>query len=496
MTIVVDADDDYHIIRAALGAHDVAKGVLTVHPTVGISAMAALAQDILVALGKLPTAVVKEPLTATAMWMTTTAWVIGMDIRQLVILRAHRLPRPALARLVQLAADANTSLTLVWHARPPATWEGLLPTATIRILQAGAAPVAADEQQPPVAAFADAPEQQCSPLMSKQRQEQARLVMCQALPEVPQSNVLHFRANAFRALSREDFARVDLLYTSAMDATCAFLSAHPDYCKEIQTSAGADLHDDGKESGDRDVPDGQVAERLKFALDDLAVQIGGLPSASASLPRPWEDSEAIARFVTELVVAAPSHAHTVALLHGAQAGFLLHGIHLVIPADPEKLGGPGFVDPPLTPAVAEQIRSHIIDPVRAGALTAFLATGLSAWWLSLISMCRLEPDASILRAYTPFKISYPIPLWARDLLAAARAFAVLQNCDDDERFLATGIGVGGKTLADTAQRCGLNLQEFMLDRHRDDWRLQMRCFWVALPFHPRDHAIRRSPACT
>ncbi|WP_436763160.1 hypothetical protein [Streptosporangium sp. V21-05] len=496
MTILVDPDDDYRITHAALQAHDVANGVLTVHPTVGISAMVALAQDILVALGKRPAVVVKERVTATAMWMSAAAWVKGAGIRQLVILRAHRLSRPSLARLVHLAADANASLTLVWHAQPPVTWEGVLPAATIKVVQGAPAPIVDQKSQPPAVVPAVAPEQRCSPLVGQEQQKQIHAVMSQALPEVPRSNVLHFRADTFRALSREDFARVDLLYTSAMDAACAFLSTCEAFCDEVEANAPAGSGKGAEQDG-RNMPNGRVAGELKLALDHLALQVAdALPSVSASLPRPWKDHQAVTRFVAGLVATAPSLAHTLALLRGAQAGFLLHGVHLAVPADPEKLGGPGFADPPLTPAVAEQIRSHIVDPVRAGALAVFLATGLSTWRLSLTYMSMVAPDASTVGMLTPVEVHYPIPVWARDLLAAAHAFVALQNFGTGERFLATGIGVEGQTLADTAQRCGLRLGKSMLAERGEEWHLLTRCFWVAAPLHPRAHAARTIEAHT
>jgi hypothetical protein len=124
VTILLDADDDYRVTRSVLGLQDRAGGVLVVDPTVGTTAVMSLARDILVALGQQPAAVVSSRLGTAAMWQAATAWLSAAGIGRLVVLRAHRLPQRALARLTQLAADASVALTVVWHAPPPPSWEG------------------------------------------------------------------------------------------------------------------------------------------------------------------------------------------------------------------------------------------------------------------------------------------------------------------------------------------------------------------------------------
>ena len=48
-----------------------------------------------------------------------------------------------------------------------------------------------------------------------------------ALPPLPDSDVVRFRADAWRRLSTEDFTAVDAIYSCGLDAGCAWLGEHP-----------------------------------------------------------------------------------------------------------------------------------------------------------------------------------------------------------------------------------------------------------------------------
>ncbi|WP_344220346.1 hypothetical protein, partial [Nonomuraea bangladeshensis] len=93
----------------------------------------------------------------------------------------------------------------------------------------------------------------------------------------------------------------------------------------------------------------------------------------------------------------------------AAAGFLRHGLHLLLPGRPERWSGPGFTDLPFTPAVAEQIRSRVVDPVHACAVAALLVTSLPPALLGFMWLSNLAPDAATLSSYLPFRIDYPVP---------------------------------------------------------------------------------------
>ena len=492
VTILLDPDDDYGTIQAVLSAHNPAQGVVALDPTVGTSAMAALAQDLLVALGKDPAIVARSRAKPAALWTAATAWLAGAGVRRLVILRAHRLPRHALARLIQLAGDARTALTLVWHAPAPPVWEAVLPTTTLAVLHDTAAAI---EPQPPARAVtpkADRPKQECVPLLKSQQHEQALRLFAQELPDLSPSDVLHFRADAARELSGEDFARVDVLYAYGMDVACVFLSAEfpvntPAASADEPTPSRAPetfSHQPEQPAG-ATIPDSEVAASILLTLNDIDRQVGGLPSVSPSLPAPMPRiTPHLQCFLIRSVAGAPTPTHALAILRGAQAGFLLHGVHLTFSTEPQRLVGPGFADPVFTAEIAGRIRSRILDPAHAGALTALLAAGLSPFDITLVRLDQLAPDAATLECQTGvLDAVFPIPEWGRDLLAAARAFAALHDDGAYSYFLATGVGVRDQTLADTARAC--DLWPSRLAHDGSPWYRTAACMQVADIYHPR-----------
>ncbi|MFD0733201.1 hypothetical protein [Planotetraspora mira] len=512
MTILLDPHDDYHLTHAILAAHDPVRGVLIVHPTVGHKHFSALAQDILVALGKSPTVVLHGRSAAAAAWHSATAWVIAAKIRRLVVLRTHLLTAAVVARLTHLAAESGAALTLVWHASPPANWSDLIPQATLRRLEQGRSLEDALAPGPESeAAPCAAPAMECSAIVPDWKRRDLDLLMNQPLPRVPRSGLLRFRADARRELSRENFAWVDLLYASAMDSACRFLSAHPAFRSagsHVGPSSGTPMNamvgqslevpDQGERSGTDNaetrargghaVP-GSPATRTRSGepvdADDEEHTIGLLPATASDLPRSWPDQGAVVSFILALIAEASSDEHTIALLRGAQAGLLLHGVHLHLPPDVDKAGGLETRQTRLTPETAAQIRTHVSDPAAAGALAAYLSTGLTAWELSLAQAADLAPDGSALRQRGETTIYYPIPACGRDLLVAARTLITVQGGGSDTRFLAAGIGPRARTLKFNAQWSDIHLDQPLPVEPGMGWHLQARCFWVAEPTHPR-----------
>ncbi|MGA4987837.1 hypothetical protein [Nonomuraea bangladeshensis] len=366
MTILLDAVDDYRVTRAVLGSLDRASGVLVVNPTVGTTAVVSLARDILVALGKQPAAVVSSRIGTAAMWQAATTWLVAAGIGRLVVLRGHRLPQRALARLTQLAADAPVALTVVWHAPPPPSWETVLPASAICLSRQVAEAVAVARQPKPGAA----------PVVTGERREQKdhtlAHVLSQALPPLPGSEAPWFRADAQRLLQRKDFCRVDVLYDYGGEAVCAFASAVAEQvnrppaecCRQFRARDEARLAEGGPasramvcEPGLWEVPSWESVRARWAALLS--------PPESAVSPQVQEcDRRSLVRFLVGLVAGMPSGAHSLAVLRGAQAGFLRHGLHLLLPGRPERWSGPGFTDLPFTPAVAEQCRSRVVDPLQ------------------------------------------------------------------------------------------------------------------------------------
>ncbi|MBF8191977.1 hypothetical protein ITP53_41110 [Nonomuraea sp. K274] len=307
-------------------------------------------------------------------------------------------------------------------------------------------------------------------------------VLAQALPLLPGSEAPSFRADAQRLLKREDFCRVDVLYGYGRDAICAFVSAVPGQLDRPPAACCRQFRARDEDKRAEGCPASRVmaceAGLWQVPSWDLvrarwAARLG--PPASAASPRVQEcDRRSLARFLVGLVAGMPSGAHSLAVLRGAQAGFSRHGLHLLLPGRPERWSGPGFTDPPFTSAVAEQIRSRVVDPVHAGALAALLVTGMPPALLGLTRLSNLAPDAATLSSYLPFRIDYSVPAWGRDLLAAARVSAAGQH-PGDGALLSRGIGRAGQILADTAQHCELRLEPAMLAPGRESWHVQARC---------------------
>ena len=90
---------------------------------------------------------------------------------------------------------------------------------------------------------------------------------------------------------------------------------------------------------------------------------------------PWRDEAGLQLFPSELVATAPTRRHTVALVRGAQAAFLLHGPLLDVPPDLEHQRGPGLSSPELTSTVAQRLRTPLAHPVIAAALATAVITG-------------------------------------------------------------------------------------------------------------------------
>ncbi|MFF7251552.1 hypothetical protein ACFZBU_47780 [Embleya sp. NPDC008237] len=120
--MIVDRHDDPVYTATALGAHDGAAGRITVHPTPAAGGVAALAQDVLCALGKtLPPSGQGRGAWADALrpaWNAACAWVIASGVRHVIVLRGHHLTPARLRQLLDLRVRTGVRVTVVWHAPP------------------------------------------------------------------------------------------------------------------------------------------------------------------------------------------------------------------------------------------------------------------------------------------------------------------------------------------------------------------------------------------
>jgi hypothetical protein len=81
--------------------------------------------------------------------------------------------------------------------------------------------------------------------------------------------------------------------------------------------------------------------------------------------------------------------------------------------------------------------------------------------------------------------SYFVPVPARPLLLAARAFLYLRGASPSQRLLSAGVGQGARVLGATADKCGLALPARTPQIGRP-WHTSAVCWRVAARLHARD----------
>ncbi|WP_306339718.1 hypothetical protein [Streptomyces sp. AS13] len=122
VTVVVDEQDDLFYTRAALQAHHPGEGRITVQPTPASGSPAALAHDMLYALGKRLAPGPNSPDvwldSVNAAWLAAAAWGIAMGVRHVVVPRAHLLTARRIGQLLGWRESTGAQLTLLWH-KPP-----------------------------------------------------------------------------------------------------------------------------------------------------------------------------------------------------------------------------------------------------------------------------------------------------------------------------------------------------------------------------------------
>lgn len=130
VVVVVDEWDDVKVMRAALAAHRPAQGRVIVQPTPTSGRPAALAHDVLYALGK---RLVSGPGSADTWldserpaWLAAAAWSTATGVRHVVVTRAHLLTARRIGQLLAWRETTGVQLTLLWQASP----RGLPPALT------------------------------------------------------------------------------------------------------------------------------------------------------------------------------------------------------------------------------------------------------------------------------------------------------------------------------------------------------------------------------
>lgn len=122
VTIVMDERDDLFYTRAALQAHRPGEGRITVQPTPASSSPAALAHDMLYALGKRLAPGPNSPDvwldSVNAAWLAAAAWGVAMGVRHVVVPRAHLLTIRRIDQLLAWRESTGAQLTLLWQKAP------------------------------------------------------------------------------------------------------------------------------------------------------------------------------------------------------------------------------------------------------------------------------------------------------------------------------------------------------------------------------------------
>jgi hypothetical protein len=132
MAIVVDERDDLFYTRAALQAHRPEEGRITVQPTPANGSPAALAHDMLYALGKRLAPGPNSPDvwldSVNAAWLAAAAWGVATGVRHVVVPRAHLLTARRIDQLLAWRELTGAQLTLLWQKTPRG-----LPSALARV---------------------------------------------------------------------------------------------------------------------------------------------------------------------------------------------------------------------------------------------------------------------------------------------------------------------------------------------------------------------------
>lgn len=122
LTVVIDARDDFAYTQAALHAHQPDQGRITVQPTPASSHPAALAHDVLYALGKRltsgPDSTDVRLDSVRPAWLAAAAWSAATGLRHLVVTRAHLLSSSRLEQLLAWRSAAGIQLTVLWQTSP------------------------------------------------------------------------------------------------------------------------------------------------------------------------------------------------------------------------------------------------------------------------------------------------------------------------------------------------------------------------------------------
>jgi hypothetical protein len=284
-----------------------------------------------------------------------------------------------------------------------------------------------------------------------------------ALPHhLPRGQIMHYRADVFRKHAGATFTRVDELYSRGLDTACCW----------------------------------------------LRTVVGPAPRQT------WDAEPHLQALLTKLVHDSPSPQHTLALLRGAQTGFVLHGYWLTVPSL-DALCGPGVTSRPVTSDVVERIRAGVAHPVLAAGVALAMLSGVSLLSLRSLGLKAFQPDdqavvmpfdynelskaARLKLARVPGRagVVFYVPTAAQPLMRAARQYMRQHSSRENTRMFYL-FSPMIEAIEKAAKRCGLKLPNKTL--HLDHaWQLRVR--WSGLgqeahagPACPPPHPLTADPA--
>jgi len=497
LIVVMDRADDVAVTRAALARNRPAHGFLTIHPTPGANTQTALAHDILAALGKPVRSFAEEGLgRESAAWRAAAAWIEGERITQIAALRAHLFTPPRWRRLAELPEATGAVVFAFCHTRH-------LPVPALTGLDGHRYQI--------VESFGQAVDLVAGYLAARpvSEAEAAPYDPGEAIETVPACAMPHFRAEARRDLPAAQFALVDAQYTIGREAACAWICSEPQYLEQLpgpavppavfpphlspeRVEAGLGFLDSQFEISREEL------EQVRDALLCIGRPVRGAPASVFA----WKQVTGLRAFLAGVVADCANAPAAIARGRGAEAGFLLHGLHLALPAWLPRLLGPGIATVPLTARVLDLLRTRIADPRRAAAVASAALTGLGpaevARTAATDDATRLQLRASIPRtAWSSEEIDlhYAIPPAARGIFRAARIMRErtrTRSTDWPDRLL----GVDGRDLPELAERCGIDLPALRRASSgsaegrasRVPWHLRAECWWIGEPIHARPGA--------
>ncbi|MEU2871636.1 hypothetical protein ABZ769_20880 [Streptomyces olivoreticuli] len=192
-------------------------------------------------------------------------------------------------------------------------------------------------------------------------------------------------------------------------------------------------------------------------------------------------------FLARLTATSPSRSHTLALLRGAQAGFLACGLLLQAPAALHRASGAGLTGCPVTGYALHQVSRGIAHPVQLAAILALLFTGTHPDALRATPMSGLDARCTRLTVpdvwhpehgspSEPPGVCYAIPPRARPIFAAACSFRRLGGAADHFPLFELSFGHRLDALVKDA---AYPIPALTHPHYGPDWHHRARCHQLA-----------------